>query len=101
VRACGGGLYAHRYKSGSGFDNPSVYCEDLRVLVPKVVSAAAAGAGGQRPSPAGEAGEVAPRHLIDVEAFDLLAAGPGDHAAMVALSDAMHPVNCGLVVALD
>ncbi|MDX3617828.1 MULTISPECIES: FxsB family cyclophane-forming radical SAM/SPASM peptide maturase [Streptomyces] len=30
VRSCGGGLYAHRYRSdGSGFLNPSVYCSDL------------------------------------------------------------------------
>ncbi|WP_169818228.1 radical SAM protein [Shimazuella kribbensis] len=28
---CGGGNYAHRYKNGS-FDNPSVYCEDLKVF---------------------------------------------------------------------
>jgi uncharacterized protein len=33
VSQCGGGLYAHRYRPGSGFDNPSVYCADLRVLV--------------------------------------------------------------------
>jgi len=26
---CGGGQYAHRYRAGSGFDNPSVYCADL------------------------------------------------------------------------
>ncbi|MBM2621092.1 FxsB family radical SAM/SPASM domain protein [Actinoplanes sp. LDG1-06] len=33
VRQCGGGLYAHRYRSGHGFDNPSVYCADLRALI--------------------------------------------------------------------
>ncbi|MFD0269036.1 radical SAM/SPASM protein FxsB, inactivated metallohydrolase extension form [Streptomyces sp. NPDC127106] len=33
VRSCGGGLYAHRFRSGSGFTNPSVYCADLRTLV--------------------------------------------------------------------
>lgn len=33
VRQCGGGLYAHRYRSGSGFDNPSVYCADLKALI--------------------------------------------------------------------
>ncbi|TWH70480.1 FxsB family cyclophane-forming radical SAM/SPASM peptide maturase [Micromonospora olivasterospora] len=33
VRRCGGGLYPHRYRSGSGFDNPSVYCADLAALV--------------------------------------------------------------------
>lgn len=30
---CGGGLYAHRYRSGSGFYNPSVYCPDLMRLI--------------------------------------------------------------------
>src|SRR5207344_457277 len=39
VRACGGGLYAHRYKTGSGFSNPSAYCEDLKILIPQVTKA--------------------------------------------------------------
>jgi uncharacterized protein len=34
VETCGGGLYAHRFGRGNGFDNPSVYCADLaRLLV--------------------------------------------------------------------
>ncbi|MEU6799998.1 FxsB family cyclophane-forming radical SAM/SPASM peptide maturase [Streptomyces neyagawaensis] len=33
VRSCGGGLYAHRYRTGSGFLNPSVYCSDLLRLI--------------------------------------------------------------------
>ncbi|OKJ97134.1 FxsB family radical SAM/SPASM domain protein [Streptomyces sp. CB03234] len=33
VRSCGGGLYTHRYRAASGFDNPSVYCADLEALV--------------------------------------------------------------------
>lgn len=33
VRSCGGGLYGHRYSSENGFDNPSVFCGDLRSLV--------------------------------------------------------------------
>lgn len=32
-RVCGGGLYAHRYRAGSGFANPSVYCRDLYRLI--------------------------------------------------------------------
>ncbi|MFC7649317.1 hypothetical protein ACFQX6_59600 [Streptosporangium lutulentum] len=32
-RICGGGLYAHRYRAGSGFANPSVYCADLLCLI--------------------------------------------------------------------
>jgi uncharacterized protein len=32
-QVCGGGLYAHRYKPGTGFANPSVYCPDLMRLI--------------------------------------------------------------------
>lgn len=32
-RVCGGGLYAHRYRPGTGFANPSVYCPDLVALI--------------------------------------------------------------------
>lgn len=32
-RICGAGLYAHRYRPGSGFYNPSVYCPDLIKLI--------------------------------------------------------------------
>ncbi|MFF4234132.1 FxsB family cyclophane-forming radical SAM/SPASM peptide maturase [Streptomyces sp. NPDC001820] len=30
---CGGGHYVHRYRTGSGFRNPSVYCADLYRLI--------------------------------------------------------------------
>jgi uncharacterized protein len=33
VEVCGGGLYAHRYRTGSGFDNPSAYCADLKAVI--------------------------------------------------------------------
>jgi len=33
---CGAGHYAHRYKVGSGFLNPSVYCADLTRLITHV-----------------------------------------------------------------
>ncbi|WP_328462120.1 FxsB family radical SAM/SPASM domain protein [Actinoplanes sp. NBC_00393] len=33
VAYCGGGHYAHRYRRGTGFLAPSVYCADLRVFV--------------------------------------------------------------------
>jgi uncharacterized protein len=32
-RVCGGGHYAHRYRPGAGFRNPSVYCADLRLFI--------------------------------------------------------------------
>lgn len=36
VRSCGGGLYAHRYRTENGeggFTNPSVFCTDLKHLI--------------------------------------------------------------------
>jgi uncharacterized protein len=33
MQICGGGLYPHRYRSGEGFRNPSVYCDDLLRLI--------------------------------------------------------------------
>jgi uncharacterized protein len=33
LSVCGGGLFAHRYASGTGFRNPSVYCADLTALI--------------------------------------------------------------------
>ncbi len=30
---CGAGLYPHRYRPGTGFRNPSVYCQDLYALI--------------------------------------------------------------------
>jgi uncharacterized protein len=35
-RVCGGGHYAHRYRPGAGFRNPSVYCNDLRLFIEHV-----------------------------------------------------------------
>ncbi|CNF99882.1 radical SAM domain-containing protein [Mycobacterium tuberculosis] len=32
ARTCGGGLYPHRYRAGSGFDHRSVHCTDLDAL---------------------------------------------------------------------
>ncbi|WP_037899568.1 FxsB family cyclophane-forming radical SAM/SPASM peptide maturase [Streptomyces sp. NRRL S-350] len=49
VCSCGGGLYAHRYRSddgGGSFDHPSVYCGDLMTLINGL-----AGAGGSAAVP--------------------------------------------------
>jgi len=42
VAVCGGGLHAHRYAAGGGFDHPSVYCDDLFALITHVRSRLAA-----------------------------------------------------------
>jgi uncharacterized protein len=41
-RICGGGHYAHRYRAGDGFRNPSVYTADLRFLCDHVTARVAA-----------------------------------------------------------
>jgi uncharacterized protein len=62
VTSCGGGLYAHRYRSGS-FKNPSVYCGDLKKIITHVQANEAAR---HRPGQS------------DLVYFDALAAGYGD-----------------------
>ena len=56
LRVCGGGHYAHRYRAGHGFRNPSVYCADLQRFIRHVSSrlaaAASAGASSARGLPA-------------------------------------------------
>jgi uncharacterized protein len=92
VRACGGGLYSHRYRSDNGFDNPSVYCDDLRSLIPRIISGPRRAAAASPPESA-----PAPRHSLPEGAFDLLAAGPGDRAAMASLAESRWSVVRGLI----
>ena len=33
LKACGGGYFPHRFSKANGFQNPSLYCSDLRVLI--------------------------------------------------------------------
>jgi uncharacterized protein len=92
VRICGGGLYAHRHKSQSGFDNPSVYCDDLKDLIAKVTTSrqSAATRDGRGHIPASV-------HTLPAGAFDALAAGAGNIAAMSALLEARWSVIRALV----
>jgi len=89
VGSCGGGLYAHRYRTGSGFDNPSVYCADLEKIITHVrsglglVSAASAGPStGQRRA-----------YQLPASDFDSVAAGFGDGAAVNRLAGAQHTIR--------
>lgn len=36
VKVCGGGYFPHRYSSENGFQNPSIYCSDLKRLIREV-----------------------------------------------------------------
>lgn len=49
-RVCGAGHYAHRYRAGSGFANPSVYCPDLYALITHVHRRLAADVARLRPA---------------------------------------------------
>jgi uncharacterized protein len=42
VAFCGGGHYAHRYRAGAGFRQPSVYCTDLQKFIGHVYQRLAA-----------------------------------------------------------
>jgi uncharacterized protein len=37
LKICGGGMPLHRWKEGTGFDNPSVYCADQKVIIGKII----------------------------------------------------------------
>ena len=37
-KICGGGYFPHRYRSGSGFRNPSVYCADLQRVITHIAA---------------------------------------------------------------
>ncbi len=68
VDRCGGGLLAHRYRTGTGFDNPSVYCSDLKELIlstspPPGFSVPSAGSGGTAALPPAALDEVATGHV--------------------------------------
>ncbi|GGZ76166.1 FxsB family cyclophane-forming radical SAM/SPASM peptide maturase [Streptomyces echinoruber] len=43
LHVCGGGHYAHRYRAGAGFTNPSVYCFDLQRFIRHAAGRLAAG----------------------------------------------------------
>jgi uncharacterized protein len=73
VSSCGGGLYAHRHRSGTGFDNPSVYCGDLKEIIAHVRASL---------RPAAAAAEKQPTHQLRGEQFDALSVGFGDADTM-------------------
>jgi uncharacterized protein len=78
VTSCGGGLYAHRYRTGTAFANPSVYCEDLLELITHIQ--------GTLP-PTVAAPDGIPTHAVTASVFHALASGFGDAAAMASLAE--------------
>ncbi|WP_030458080.1 FxsB family cyclophane-forming radical SAM/SPASM peptide maturase [Kitasatospora sp. NRRL B-11411] len=90
VRSCGGGLYAHRYRTGGGFDHPSVYCGDLLKLITTIRDRTAAAPAAV---PAQQRQPLTDRHL------DELARGLGGPDAVAALGKAQLELSRRLVTA--
>lgn len=98
VQVCGGGFYPHRYRPGTDFDNPSVYCSDLKEMIDHVAaSEAAAGRGGAQTS--AHDADTATHSLSDDE-FDQLAAGFGDGATVGWLAQAQSSLQRELLAAV-
>jgi uncharacterized protein len=97
VDSCGGGLYPHRYRSGTGFANPSVYCADLLHLITQVRSRA-----GTVPGPPAAAGRASRggRHALPAAEFQALAAGFGGAAGLARLAEAQRSIRRVLVSAV-
>ena len=91
VGSCGGGLYSHRYREGSGFANPSVYCADLLALISHV--------GSHLPAEA-TAAPGRPAHVLQGQDFQALASGLGGATAITSLMEAERSLLRGLMGAV-
>ncbi|KOU53402.1 FxsB family cyclophane-forming radical SAM/SPASM peptide maturase [Streptomyces sp. WM6378] len=92
VQSCGGGLYAHRYRTGNGFDNPSVFCPDLLTLVTTIRNREAA-VPALTPTPS--------ELPLDQGDFEALAAGFGGAETVARLAAAQLEINQELLAAVS
>jgi uncharacterized protein len=90
VSSCGGGMYAHRYKSGSGFDNPSAYCADLFKLINHIAS--------RLPHVAGNGARTG--HTLGHETLTELASGLGGADDIDQLTQGQRSLRRGLPAAV-
>ncbi len=87
VDVCGGGLYAHRFRSGTGFANPSVYCDDLKATILHVRN---------RTDVVAELPESL-AHTVPVAELDTLATGYGSAGAVRRLADSQDSIRRNLI----
>jgi uncharacterized protein len=90
VNQCAGGLYAHRFRTGSGFDNPSVYCADLRVLVDQSNEESRVHFAGAKPEDIG---------LMPADLVAQIASGFGDEPTIGWLAEQQRAVTRALLFA--
>ncbi|MFJ8579498.1 FxsB family cyclophane-forming radical SAM/SPASM peptide maturase [Micromonospora sp. NPDC093277] len=100
VGQCGGGLRAHRYSDAGGFDNPSVYCADLKGLITSInhESSTSAVRTGAAPDPGGPRGDLLLDGLPADDLLDDLGAGYGSAANLRRLATAQLAYVRGLLV---
>jgi uncharacterized protein len=92
VTSCGGGLYTHRFQTGNGFDNPSVYCADLLKLITHIR---------ERLAPiTARLAKNAQVHEVPARHFDALAAGYGDEMAVGYLIESQRSLRRDLLAAV-
>ena len=99
VDVCGGGLYAHRYQTDNGFDNPSVYCEDLKALIEHVEHAESTRPGADVVVADTDAVDV-DAHVLPREDFDVLASGYGDAEVIRRLAEPQLSIRRALLRAI-
>ena len=103
AEVCGGGLYAHRYSPGTGFDNPSVFCADLLGLITSIRVVELGDAGNTTVAAASSApaeGSAAVAHTLSRADFDALAAGYGAPSAIGALAETQRSIRRDLLARL-
>jgi uncharacterized protein len=83
MSSCGGGLYAHRYRAGSGFENPSVYCADLMKLIVHI-----------------RRNLTQPVHVIPAATMDELASGYGAAEAIMTLRESQRSLQRALLASI-
>jgi uncharacterized protein len=88
VASCGGGLYTHRFQAESGFDNPSVYCVDLKKLITYIRE--------HQPDDVTRTGN-SPVYTMTSGDFLALAAGFGDATVIARLADAQRTLRRALL----
>ena len=88
VASCGGGLYTHRFQAESGFDNPSVYCADLKKLITYIRE--------HQPDDVTRTGN-SPVYTMTSGDFLALAAGFGDATVIARLADAQRTLRRALL----
>jgi uncharacterized protein len=98
VTSCGGGLYPHRYRSGRGFANPSVFCADLKQLITEIRHTMRPEATVGHPSEPTLTAR--PRHEMPAAQLCELATGFGGRDALGHLEPAQRSVRRALVAAV-